>query len=251
MTVKDPVGYGVQIGDARGFIVRDIYLDYNWHFCMQDGIHINGPAYDGIIENLTGTTNDDLVSLTTYDEPHAEITRGDIENVYIHNLCGHNAYSGIRLLSGEGFSIKGIHVDGLAGTYRHHAMVFGNNNARPGPFWYDDIVIENVTACKSHTPLGEDCCLYWEKDADKHTFFSFGRDFVCGSLILRNIHRHQDFSTESKLFFFDGTASIDRLVFDNVTQTCAEGVSAPLWRNKGARFGEIIERNSITETIEK
>jgi len=251
LTVRNPVGYGVQIGDVYGFIVRDLFMDYNWHFCMQDGIHINGPACDGVIENITGTTNDDLVSLTTYDEPHAEITRGSIENVYIHNLSGHNAYSGIRLLSGEGFVMKGIHIDGLYGNFRHHAVVLGNHCKRPGPFWYDDLIIENVYACKSNTPLTEDCCTYWEKGADKNAFFSFGREFICGNLTMRNVHRHQEFSTESHLFAFHETVSIDRFLLDNVTQTCAEGVTAPIWRDKGAHFGKIIERDSITETIEK
>ena len=166
-------------------------------------------------------------------------------------MCGHNAYSGIRLLSGEGFEMKGIHIDGLYGTFRHHAVVLGNHCGRPGPFWYDDLVIENVYACKSNTPLTEDCCTYWEKGADRNAFFSFGRDFVCGNLTMRNIHRHQEFSTESHLFVFDSSDSIDRVVFDNIVQTCAEGVTAPLWRNKGAKFGKIIERDSITETIEK
>ena len=44
LTVKDPVSYGVQIADARGFLTRDIRFDYNYHFGTTDGIHINGPA---------------------------------------------------------------------------------------------------------------------------------------------------------------------------------------------------------------
>lgn len=251
LTIRNPVGYGIQIGDVYGFIVRDIFLDYNWHFCMQDGVHINGPAYDGVIENLTGTTNDDLVSLTTYDEPHAEITKGPIENVYIHNLCGHNAYSGVRLMAGDNYPVRSIRVDGLYGTYRHHGMVLGNHCKRPGVCWYDDLVFENICASKSNTPLTDDCCLYWEKGADTDAFFAFGREFICGNLTMRNIHRHQEFSTQSHLFRFEDTVSIDRFVLDNVTQTCAEGVTAPLWRDKGAKFGKIIERDSITETIEK
>ncbi|MBQ5742746.1 MAG: hypothetical protein IIV79_00970, partial [Clostridia bacterium] len=46
MTVRNPVSYGIQIGDAYGFVVRDIFFDYNWHFGTTDGVHINGPSYD-------------------------------------------------------------------------------------------------------------------------------------------------------------------------------------------------------------
>ena len=251
MTVRNPVSYGIQIADAYGFVVRDIFFDYNWHFGTTDGVHINGPSYDGVIENLCGTTNDDLVSLTTYDEPHAEVSLGDIENVYIHNLTARNGYSGIRLLSGENYRLRSIRIDGLYGTYRHHAIVIGNHNARPGTCWYDDLVIENVYASKSNTPLTPECHTKWEAGADKNGFFSFGRDSICGCVTMRNIHRHQDFSTESHLFRFDDTCSFDRFLLDNVHQTCADGVTAPLWRDKGAKFHNLIERDSITETVEK
>lgn len=251
MTVCDPVSYGIQIADTRGFVVRDIFFDYNCHFGTTDGVHINGPAYDGVIENLAGVTNDDLVSLTTYDEPHAEVTLGDIENVYIHNLSARNGYSGVRLLSGENYHITGVRIDGLYGTYRHHAIVLGNHNARPGKCWYDDLIIENVYACKSNIPLTPECHLKWEKGADRNGFFNFEQDSVCGYVVMRNIHRHQDFTTESHLFRFDASTSFDRLVLDNVWQTTAQGVTAPLWRDHGATFGQLIERDSITETIEK
>ena len=42
LTVRNPVSYGIQIGDVRGFVTRDIFFDYNWHFGTTDGVHING-----------------------------------------------------------------------------------------------------------------------------------------------------------------------------------------------------------------
>ncbi|MBO5269755.1 MAG: hypothetical protein J6B77_03145 [Clostridia bacterium] len=243
MTVRNPVSYGVQIGDVYGFVVRDIFFDYNWHFGTTDGVHINGPAYDGVIENLCGTTNDDLVSLTTYDEPHAEVSLGPIENVYIHNLTARNGYSGVRLLSGENYPLCRVRIDGLYGTYRHHAVVISNHNQRPGAFWMDDIVIENVYACKSDTPLGPGCHLKWEKNADKNAFFLFGKGAICGNVTMRNIHRHQEKSTESSLFVFSTTCHIDRLILDNVIQTKAEGVTAPTWEKRGV-IEQLILRDS-------
>ena len=246
MTVKDPVSYGIQIADVYGFVVRDIFFDYNWHFGTTDGVHINGPAYDGVIENLAGTTNDDLVSLTTYDEPHAEVTIGNIENVCIRNLTARNGYSGVRLLSGENCSLKAVRIDGLYGTYRHHAVVISNHNQRPGRCWFDDIVIENVYACKSDTPLGEGCHLKWETHADSDAFFYFGDDAVCGNVTMRNIRRHQKQSTASALFKFDATCKIDRLLLDNVCQTLDGGVEAPLWDNAGV-IHTLIKRDCFDE----
>lgn len=251
LTVRNPVSYGIQIADVRGFVVRDLFFDYNCHFGTTDGVHINGPACDGVIENLSGTTNDDLVSLTTYDEPHAEVSLGPIENVCIRNLTARNGYSGVRLLSGEDFPLRSVRIDGLTGTYRHHAVVISNHNKRPGKAWFDDLIIENVSAAKSDTPLGEGCHLTWEKNADKDAFFYFGQDAVCGSVTLRNIRRHQDSSTLSPLFRFKDSCRIDRLVLDNVHQTAAPGATAPVWQDDGAEFRTLIERDSVTETIPK
>lgn len=251
MTVRNPVSYGVQIADAYGFVVRDIFFDYNWHFGTTDGIHINGPAYDGVIENLCGTTNDDLVSLTAYDEPHAEVTLGDIENIYIHNLTARNGYSGVRLLSGESYRLKNIRIDGLYGTFRHHAIVMGNHNARPGACRYDDLVIENIYSTKCNTVLGPECHIKWDGNLDANAHFYFEQDCICGNVVMRNIHRHLDFPSQSPLFKLHESCSFDRLVLDNVHQSGAEGATAPVWCGEGITIKELIERDSITETVEK
>ncbi len=242
MTVKDPVSYGIQIGATYGFVVRDIFFDYNWHFGTTDGVHINGPARDGVIENLSGTTNDDMVSLTTYDEPHAEISLGEIENVYIHNVSAKNGYSGVRLLSGEGFDLRNVRIDGVYGDYRHHAIIISNHNMRPGKTWFDGLVLENIHARKSYTPLTEGCFLYWEKNADRNKFISIDRGAICGSVVIRNVHRHQDKSTESDLISVSSQASIERLILDNICQTVGEGVTAPFISLRGI-VTELIERD--------
>ena len=242
MTVKNPVSYGIQIADVYGFVVRDIFFDYNWHFGTTDGVHINGPAYDGVIENLSGTTNDDMVSLTTYDEPHAEVTLGEIANVYIHNICARNGYSGVRLLSGENYDLRNVRVDGVYGTYRHHAVVISNHNMRPGRTWFEGVVLENIYASKSHTPLGEGCFLYWEKGADANAFISIGRGSICGDMVIRNVFRHQEHSTESPLILCSSKASIKRLYLENIRQTTAEGATAPFFDIR-AEIGELIEHD--------
>ena len=245
LVIRNPVSYGIQIADTCGFVVRDIYFDYNWHFCTTDGVHINGPACNGVIENLAGTTNDDMVGLTTYDERHGEVSLGDIENVYLHNLTAKNGYSGVRLMCGENYAIRGVRVDGLYGTYRYHAVVISNHSRRPGTVWFDDITIENVYASKSYEKLGDDCFLKGEDERDELAFFFFGRGGTrCGNVTMRNIRRHQEKTTQSPLFQFLEGCHIDRLLLDNVVQTTGEGATAPLWVNEGT-IETLIERDSI------
>lgn len=227
LTVRNPVSYGIQIGDAYSFVVRDIFFDYNWHFGTTDGVHINGPARDGVIENLSGTTNDDMVSLTTCDESHAEVSIGEIENIYIHNISAKNGYSGVRLLSGKDCDMRSIHIDGIYGDFRHHAIIISNHNSFEGRVWFENLLIENINARKSYTPLSEDCFVYWEKDADKAPFICFELSARCGAVTLRDIYRHEKKSTLSPLLSIDGTVSIDRLCLENIYQTVSEGASAP------------------------
>ncbi len=233
VTVRNPMGYGIQIGDVYGFIVRDIYFDYNWHYGCTDGVHINGPAYAGVIENCHGTTNDDLVSLTTCDEEHAEISKGAIENVSIRSLTARNGYCALRLLSCENYSVSSIHVDGIFGDYRHDTIIISNHNDRPGATWFDNIVIENVFARKSHTPLSEECFRYFEKDADKEAIICFGHKAVCGEVVLKNILRRENQMTAAPLLELAKSASIEHLHMENVRQNVADGLDIPMWRIRG------------------
>lgn len=244
MTVKDPVSYGIQIADSVGFVTRDIYFDYNWHFGTTDGVHINGPACDGIIENLHGTTNDDMVSLTTIDESHAEVTAGEITNVYIHNISAHNGYSGVRLLTADGYDMRCIHVSGVYGDYRHNAVLISHHNMRPNTrIWFDDIIIEHVHASKSCTPLGDGCFRYWEKECFRGPLIWFEKGISAGNVTIRDVSRYERSTTTcGYLIKLDRGVNIDRLLVENVSQTNADGVEAPVWFNE-ATVGELIERN--------
>lgn len=243
LCVRNPVSYGIQIADARGFVVRDIYFDYNWHFGTTDGVHINGPSRDGVIENLYGTTNDDMVSLTTIDETHAEVTTGEIVNVVIRNISARNGYSGIRLLAAGDFDIRCIHISGVYGDYRHNAVLVSHHNTRPGTkIWFDDITIEHVHASKSGTPLAEDCFCFWEENAiETLPVIWFEEGINMGRVILRDISRHETTDTQGALVQLDATAKIDRLFAENISQTTAPGVTAPMWVCE-AEIGELIMR---------
>ena len=242
MTVRNPVSYGVQIADARTYIVRDLFFDYNWHFGTTDGIHINGPCRDGLIENLSGTTNDDMIGVTTIDETHAEITAGEIANLVIRNISACNGYSGVRLLSAGGHALKHVHICGVYGDYRHNAVVISNHNSRPGQVWFDNIVIERVHARKSYTPLSEDCFTFWEQDADERAILCFETLARCGNVVIRDVLRSETEKTDAPLLQIDGMVEIDRLYLGNIRQSVPEGTETPVLEVKG-RVCERVERD--------
>ena len=243
LTVRDPVSYGIQIADVNGFVVRDLTFDYNCRFGTTDGVHINGPAHNGVIENLCGTTNDDLVSLTTIDESHAEVTSGEIVNVDIRNLSAANGYSGVRLLSGGGCEMRCIRISGVYGEYRHNAVLISQHNLRPNtPIWFDDIVVEHVHAVKCLRELPEDGFRYWDGANSTLPVVWIETGIHAGSITLRDISRHEKESSPSFLVQIDKGAVIDRLVLDNIHQSCAPGVSVPFVRNE-ATVNTLIRRD--------
>ena len=245
MTVKDPVSYGIQIADSVGFVTRDLYFDYNCHFGTTDGVHINGPAKNGVIENLYGTTNDDMVSLTTIDETHAEVTVGDITDISIRNVSATKGFSGIRLLSAGGYAIKRIHINGVYGEYRHNAVLISHHNTRPNtPIWFDDIMLEHIHSSKSPDLLGNDCFKMWDDKAPYTDPVIWIEDGIkMGNCIIRDVSRTERSKiTQAYLIQIDKNAKIDRLVIENVTQKNLEGVTAPMWFNEGT-INKLIESN--------
>ena len=236
MTVRNPNGYGIQIGDTVDFIVKDIFFDYNWHYGCTDGVHINGPARDGVIENLSGTTNDDMVSLTPVDEQHAECSEGEIKNITIRNVTANNGYSGVRLLSCGNYPLTQIKVDGVYGDYRHNALLLGHHFARPSDTrnWFDDIVIENVRANKSSTPLDNSCFTLWEEGAiETLPVIWLFNDINIGKIAFKNIYRYESVKTNTSLLKIEKEVTVDTLLLDNVRQTLTEGSDGKLLELNG------------------
>ena len=84
LVIKDPESYAMQFRFVDRFTVENITFDYNMEKLNMDGVHVNGPSRNGVIRNIKGATNDDLVALNCddgYDDGEEFIyTKGNIEN---------------------------------------------------------------------------------------------------------------------------------------------------------------------------
>ena len=70
------------IGNCRNFIIQDIeFKDVN-----RDGIHVEGPAYDGLIRDIRGRTGDDMIALNAWDWTNSSLTFGSIYNVIVEDI---------------------------------------------------------------------------------------------------------------------------------------------------------------------
>ena len=149
LTLKDPVTFGMQLGNLRQFTIEDITFDYNLKRSNMDGVHVHGNSRWGRIANVKGTTNDDLVALNADDGGYFEMARGPIEDVSVDGVFSEDGYTAVRLLS-AGSPIRRIQLANILGTYRYNVVSFTNHRVHPGSAsTFEDISIRGVFCSKS------------------------------------------------------------------------------------------------------
>lgn len=76
--------FGVQMSQCTNFHIANIRFEEH----LRDGIHINGPAHQGVIEGISGVTHDDFVALNAWDWKGSAITFGPITGVAVRDIRG-------------------------------------------------------------------------------------------------------------------------------------------------------------------
>jgi len=154
----------IENGTASGKI-SDIEFANTWRYPNQDGIDIRKGCHDIIIENITGTTGDDLIALTgmrdrnlDWKQENREVREGtrklsmqvggsgcrkddDIYNITIDNIkgttVGKQCCSLIRLLNHDGVKIYNIFINDVMDTAKdgegatNQAINIGDDH----PYW--------------------------------------------------------------------------------------------------------------------
>lgn len=114
-----------------------------------DGVHLAGNCHFGVIKNLKGATNDDLVALNADDQEMFEMSRGPITDIEVDGIFSEDGYSAVRLLS-AGSKISRIRMTNIYGNYRMNAVFFSHHNLHPGEASvFEDIIIDGVFCSKS------------------------------------------------------------------------------------------------------
>lgn len=82
MTLRRGDQYGVLLAGCRDFHVSGIvYDDYR-----KDGVHVNGPSENGLIEDMRGHCGDDFVALNGWDWDTSAISFGTIRNIHVRRI---------------------------------------------------------------------------------------------------------------------------------------------------------------------
>ena len=108
----------MHLANAHEFSVENITLDRP----RRDGVHVNGPASDGLIRGVRGDSHDDNVALNAWEWKNDAPSYGPIERIVIEDVTARPkdvpAANSIRLLPGVKRFDDGTTLD--CPISRHH-----------------------------------------------------------------------------------------------------------------------------------
>lgn len=153
--------FTTQQGHISGFHIHDVNIANNFSHLNQDGIHINGPASNGIVENIYEAntdfpSTDDYIALNADDALGGEMTQGNISSVQIRNInCAACIGEAVRHLANTSTE-SDILIDGVTGSYGGSLFTMsgftdGGGQVTGGKF--NDIAYDHVLAEFGGNPI--------------------------------------------------------------------------------------------------
>jgi len=111
ITVRRSRAFAIHLGNVRDFTIDGVTLDEH----RRDGVHVNGPASDGLIRNVGGISHDDTVALNAWEWKNYAPSYGAIHHIVIEDVSGAPAgipsANSIRLLPGVKRFSDGTTID--------------------------------------------------------------------------------------------------------------------------------------------
>ena len=139
LTIRDSEAFAIRMCQIEDFAIDDIDFDFKVIRPNEDGVHMNGYCFRGVIRNLRAhtprTTNDDMVALNADDDPNRVINLGmklgPIRDIKVENIRADDVYTFIRLLSVK-HPIENITVSNVSGGCRVYAVNIDRWRFPPG-----------------------------------------------------------------------------------------------------------------------
>lgn len=244
---KNNIIFNIQIGQVDHFVIENIAFYFSGTRLNQDGVHVNGPASNGVIRDIWSSGgNDALIALNANDDTFGLMCEGDIQYMLVENVTcsglGISPYVGsaIMLLNST-YSIKDVTVRNFHGP-GFQATSFIMLLALEGPPTgiIDRLVVEN---CDVSTPRINDAFCLCSLNLGSVSFIN--NRWHCGSgaadaaatsqcflqqsggtienlfLSGNQIIRHRD--TTVAPFYFAGT--VGRLMLSNTVFSRDDGIA--------------------------
>lgn len=233
VTVRNPVTFGIELGNLNQFTVRDITLDYttaNPAFVNMDGVHIDGGCRFGYIANLKGTAHDDMLALNADD-----LLSGPISDITVDGVYCHGCFSAVRILSCVS-PVKNISISNVFGTVYHNAVTISRYYLTP----------PEAEGLVDHVSLKNICLSFTDKKAIAHTYddrfclinvvgddrLTTPLDIRVKNLYIEGIHR-EEYNRELATIKVWGRTAVDNLTVVNSSTENHVGKPMPFLANYG------------------
>ncbi len=167
VTLFDAQTYAFDAALLSRFTIDNVHLDMRALRPNQDGIHLEGECYNGVISNIHGRTWDDMVALNGGDSAYPKyptgvpvpergtgtnilwksFRQGGIRHVVIRDIHvgeGMTGYRAVRLLSTGRHPIDEVTIDGVYGRYAVDGILISSHYEAEAR--YGTITVRNL-AC--------------------------------------------------------------------------------------------------------
>jgi hypothetical protein len=121
--------YAILVADVTDFAVERHTFNV-----AADGVHIIGPASNGVVRTITGTTGDDCVAITARDYPAYDLTPGggNVTNVTIEDVFSINGLKqAVKIFAGLGNAVSGITIQRVRGNVATSAVSIFHDTVVP------------------------------------------------------------------------------------------------------------------------
>ena len=166
LNIHNSDAYNIRLTRVEDYLIEDILFTSTHLPSCQDGIHVNGYCYRGVIRNIRGEgkcTNDDLIALNADDQNlychNWGQEDGPIVDLLIENVHADDCHTALRVLSIYS-EIKNVTIRNLSAGVRCHGLNFDAARYCAHPIFTDDehpdgvgvlknVVLENITLWKT------------------------------------------------------------------------------------------------------
>ena len=139
MTILNARKYAFLLADINGATIRDIKLNTS-----SDGIHFQPPLKDIYVNNIKGTTHDDMLAITIGDYANYNTSSGDVEDFYASNIYPNGTMTVLKLCGQSGYKFKRIVIENVVGSTFHEGFYFRTDGDILNDFTADFIKLSNI-----------------------------------------------------------------------------------------------------------
>ena len=188
--------YAFLLADINRATIKDITLNTS-----SDGIHFQPPLKNILVENIKGTTHDDMVAITIGDYDAYNTSAGDVEDIVIRNIQPNNSMRALKLCGQSGYKFKNVLMEQVYGTTTYEGFYLRSDGPVLNDFTADTIHLKDINV---------------KTGGDTYPLFKLWTDTQMNidTLILENI-KHDGYLLDIR-GSGDWTVNIKNLIIKNV-----------------------------------